>query len=391
MSLRKNHDELSNVCDLDSNTTAIAVLDRFEGADSLMRFSEKLMEWDETPVTDSEVASALGPGMVDAFRYTQKKLQGRVRKVTGEPSLCHSADVAIRAVALGYGEDVIKACLLHDVAEDTAKSFAQLPHALDEIAETFSSDLARDVALLTNRFQMLFKSAAQKVSTSIQPTQRGIDAFRSALDVLRYESEPALVDKFIYEFAEVDEFLESKIDLTEAAEFWRRDRNFTFAKFLEKELYAAYIKDIAMSSARKVKETGGKPPIAMVVKSVDIIDNVRTSEVSNRSTLDKLVKKAQTIIDTVQTHFIEEVPQEISLRSTIPALHRIVQIRLVDQIKLRRRAVAENFSETRFANLVRFLSREGDHLNSKYLIPKNRVEVTEDLENEIRRLNEAAG
>jgi hypothetical protein len=59
----------------------------------------------------------------------------------------------------------------------------------------------------------------------------------------------------------------------------------------------------------------------------------------------------------------------------------------VDQIKLRRRAVADNFSETRFASLVTFLADEAERLTRKYKIPKNRVEATEALEQEVRRLN----
>lgn len=372
--------------DQNADTTAMPVLDRFKGDEALVRLSEKLMEWDEAPVTDEEIAVALGPGMVEAFRYTQHKLVGRVRKVTGEPSLCHSADVAIRAASVGYGTDVIKACLLHDVAEDTSSTFSQLPRALVEIGTRFSPELARDVALLTNRYQLIFQSAAAKVDRGIAPTQRGLDAFRAALDVLRFESDPSLTDEFVREFDGVAEFLGSRIDLTDAVEACRRDRKFTFAKFLEQRIYALYIRDIVDDAARRVT-AGEGVPVPLIVKSVDIIDNVRTSEVSNRSTLDKLVRKAETIIDTIQEGFIDTVPQELAIPSTATALHRIVQIRLVDQIKLRRRAVADNFSETRFASLVRFLVHEGNRLTAKYEIPRNRIEVTESLENEVRRIN----
>ncbi len=372
--------------DIDVNTTALPVLDRFTGNQALVRLSEKLMEWDEAPVTDQEIADALGPGMVSAFRCTQKKLAGRVRKVTGEPSLCHSADVAIRAKSLGYGREVIQAALLHDVVEDTSGSFAQLPAALEEVATQFSEPVAVDVGLLTNRYQLLFQSVAQKVRRNIEPTPRGLEAFRAALDVLWYESDPALVEHFSREFAGVSAFLESGLELADAVQVCKRNRKFTFAKFLELRLYKLYIEDIVRDSVERVK--AGRTPVALIVKSVDIIDNVRTSEVSNRSTLDKLVQKAETIIDGMQEGFVDTLPQDLAIPSTVSLLHRIVQIRLVDQIKLRRRAVADNFSETRFVSLVRFLVEEGNRLNEKYNIPKNRCEVTETLENEVRRINQ---
>lgn len=375
------------MADLNLNTTAMPILDRFTGDQALVRLSEKLMEWDEAPVTDAEIARALGPDAVTAFRYTQRKLAGRVRKVTGEPALCHSADVAIRALSLGYGPDVIAACLLHDVVEDTSGRFCQLPAALDEIASTFSEDLASDVAVLTNRYQLLFQAVTEKVNRALKPSRAALDAFRAALDVVHYESDPALFDEFTREFLGVAAFLEADHDLAAATERCQRDRAFTFAKYLEEELYALYIQDIARDAAARALHSHGLPPVPLIVKCVDIIDNVRTSEVSNRSALNKLVRKAETVIDGVQDWFLNAVPPELSIPSTIPALHRAVQIRLVDQIKLRRRAVADNFSETRFANLVRFLANEGNRLNARYKIPANRIEVVEDLENELRRLN----
>ncbi|MEO1273298.1 MAG: HD domain-containing protein [Myxococcota bacterium] len=371
--------------DVNTNTTSLPVLDRFHGDDALVRLSARLMEWDEAPVTDEEIAEALGEGVIEAFRYTQKKLAGRVRKVTGEPSLCHSADVAIRAVSLGYSEDIAKACLLHDVAEDTASSFAQLPEAFGEIAERFSTVLAQDVALLTNRHQLLFQATATKVRPTIEPTRRGVDAFRAALDVVYHESSPKLCRIFNREFVEVSTFLESDIDLTEAANQHRRNRKFSFAKFIERKLYGLYIRDMSRNAVTRVGV--GMLPTPLIVKSVDITDNVRTSEISNRSTLNRLLRKAETIIDVIQSAFLDQVPVDAATRSTIAPLHRTVQIRFVDQIKLRRRALANNFSETRFASLIRFLVDEGNRLTGKYRIPVNRIEVVEELEAEVRRIN----
>src|SRR5690606_29676292 len=155
----------------------------------------------------------------------------------------------------------------------------------------------------------------------------------------------------------------------------QRDSKYTFAKYIELPLYALYIDDIACDAVYRVTESGGEAPVPLVVKSVDIIDNVRTSEVSNWSALTKLVRKAETIVDGVQAGVVEQVPKPLAIPSTVSALHRAVQIRLVDQIKLRRRAVADNFSETRFASLVRFLQSEGNRLAEKYAIPRNRIEV----------------
>ncbi|MBH24589.1 MAG: hypothetical protein CMH57_09085 [Myxococcales bacterium] len=375
----------------DTNTTNLPVLDRFKGDDAQVRLSTKLMEWDEAPVTDQEIADALGEGAVEAFRYTQKKLAGNVRKVTGEPALCHSADVAIRAASLGYGERVIQACLLHDVAEDSSSGFAQLPEAFDDIGKRFSTELADDVALLTNRYQLLFQAAAEKVSRDIEPSQRGMSAFRSALDVLYFESGPELCSTFGREFYGVAQFLEKELDLTEAQIAYKRNRKFSLTRHLERRLYATYIKDMARDATEKAN---GAPRVAstpLIVKCVDIIDNVRTSEVSNRSNLYRLVRKAETIIDCVQEDFLDQIPGEVARLTTIGPLHRIVQIRFVDQIKLRRRAVADNFSETRFAGLVRFLVDEGNRLTAKYMIPANRIEEVELLENDVRRLNPGRG
>lgn len=374
----------------DPETTDLPILDGFRGPEGLLELSQRLMDWYNDPVSDQDIADVLGEHMIPAFRYAQERLEGKVRKVTLEPAFCHSADVAFRAVELGYGDEVVKACFLHDVVEDTSKTIADMPRAVSELAEQFGDPVLRDVKLLTNRYQLIFKQMRSKVSPRVELSARGVYAFRSALDVVYYELPEAVASTYMREFQRMAALFEGTIDLSEAVKVARRDKKFTLSAYLERLLYPLYVEDLVEDASSSAESTEGRGAVTpLVVKYMDVIDNVRTSEVSNRLSLYKLVRKAETVIDTTQRLFINHLPAELAARTTIPTLHRIVQIRLVDQFKIRRRALADNFSETRFATLIGFLSDQAQRLNTKYDVPRDRVDRLNELEDRVRHWNHA--
>jgi len=125
--------------------------DVFHGDPRLRRFSTRLMQ-DSRGVSDEEIAGMLGPGTVEAFRFAEHVLRGRRRRTTDEPAFCHSADIALRAADLGYGERVLKCALLHDVVEDGAAHLVEMDLFLQQMHERFGSEVGRDVRILTNRY-----------------------------------------------------------------------------------------------------------------------------------------------------------------------------------------------------------------------------------------------
>ena len=374
----------------DPETTDLPVLDNFSGAEGLVRLSQRLMDWYDAPISDQEIADVLGEDLIPAFRYAQQKLDGKVRKVTLEPAFCHSADVAFRAVELGYPKVVVASCFLHDVVEDVCKSIEDMPAALNDLARTFSPEVLHAVSLVTNRYQLIFKRMVPKVDARVGMDSRGVQAYRAALDVVWYELPADTIALFEEDFQRLGVYLDTEIDLTEAIKIAKRDRKFTLGNFLERRLYDLYVDDLVAHAANTALQTEGHEQVtALIVKFMDLIDNVRTSEVSNRLSLYKLVSKAESVLDRVQTGFLDLVPGDLAARTTIPTVHRIVQVRLVDQFKLRRRAVADNFSETRFASLVHFLAEHANRLAEKYNVPKERVPVIGQLEDQVRAWNSA--
>ncbi len=365
--------------------------DSFRGSERLLHLSQRLMDWYEEPVSDQDIVEALGATILPAFRFAQERLQGKVRKVTLESAFCHSADIAFRAAALGLPDGVIQAALLHDVVEDTSKTLAQAAVVLDEIAATFGAEVATTVSLLTNRFSIAFAAVAQKVRPDMPFAPESGRAFQAALEVLRWELPPALRERFAHEIASLARFLADEADFTYGAHIVKRDRKFTLAVALDRLVYRAYIQDLVRTAAEDGHRAPSGPAVAaLVIKLLDAVDNIRTSEVSNRLSLFKLVNKSEYLADALGKHLRETpVPKE-GLAACIGPLARLVELRLVDQLDVRRRAVAENFSETRFAGLVIFLAEHTERLRCKYDVPAARDERIDELEEEVRSLSLAA-
>ncbi len=349
------------------------------------------MDWHEQPVGDAAVLDSFGPDALPAFRYAQARLEGRVRKVTLEPAFCHSADVALRAADLGFPPAVVKAALLHDVIEDTSKTVAQLAQHTDEVRADFDPVVAAAAELLTNRHQVIFKALRGKLKPKLPFDQRSAKAYRAALEVLRWELPAELAQRYAPEIDRLARFLEDEADVTTGAYIVKRDKKFRLSTWLERQVYRVYVADLAQQAAAQVEQALEAPAVvALIVKLFDTTDNIRTSEISNRLALYKLMNKVEGLLDTAAATIGAERPADASpawRRTQIPTLVRLLQLRLVDQVEARRRAVGQHFAETRFGGLVGFLGAQAERLAKKYAVPADRVGDIQALQDVVRAAN----
>ena len=357
--------------------------DAFRGAEARRLLSQHLMDWHEQPVGDDEVTGAFGADSLPAFRFAQARLEGRVRKVTLEPAFCHSADVALRAADLGFSGVVVQAALLHDVLEDTSKTAAELARATDDLRERFGPNVSQAAVLLTNRYQLLFKALHGKLRPDLPFDTRSARAYRAALEVLRWELPAELADRYSAELQRLGRFLEHEADVTRGAYIVKRDKKFRLSTWLERQVYRVYVGELTTEAAAQAGQCLESPAVvALVVKLFDTTDNIRTSEISNRLSLYKLMNKAESLLDATLAALPDAGSDAAAVwqRTTIPALSRLLQLRLVDQLRARQHAIRQHFAETRFAGLVGFLTEQAARLSQKYSVPAERLVEIERLE-----------
>jgi hypothetical protein len=364
-------------------------LDTFRGGESLRRLSTRLMDWYQDEVSDEDVVLALGEAALAPFRFAQARLRGRVRRVTLEPAFCHSADVALRARELGYDDHTVAVCLLHDVVEDSAGGIDEALALFDEIAARFTETVARDVRLLTNRHAIVFEAIAPKVRRDLPFEARSVRAYRAALEVLRHELPPATEARCQHELSGLARFLEERAELGTWARIAARDRKFCVATALERQIYHLYAEELVGSVADRLSGSWpGEPDSALVVKFVDLTDNVRTTELSGRLPMYKLIHKAEAVLDAARARIVDPgllVGHEA--HTTLPEWVPLLACRLADQLHARRAAVAAYFAETRFSGLVDFLGAQFERLGAKYDVPADRLECLQRLEDAVRRKN----
>ncbi len=360
--------------------------DRYAGNGLAQRLSMRLMRGEAAEVPDADVEVVLGAGIVPAFRFAEEHLRGRRRRTTDEPVFCHSADISMRARDLGYGPRTVIAGLLHDVVEEAAPAPGEMTGLLQEIEGLFGIDTGRDVRMLTNRFTALLEAVRRDVPQDLPFEDSSRDVVSGALGALRDRLPPDVADAFRYEFHQLLDYYLPGADVARGAARARVDRGHTvFAELLlhSYRVFAEDMADDARSRPGPSSEVFCETPL--VVKCLDLADNLRTSEVVSWRALDRILLKSEMFLDA--TFFLHQHLHQAGQRNvTFVPMYDYLKHQLVEQMEERARALAY-LADTRFAPLGAFLDGQLRRLHRKYQVGHNPVETLARLRNRIRGMN----
>lgn len=340
--------------------------DCFCGEDAVRRFSARLAVGLAEEIRDEEISEVLGAETIAAFRYAQQCLHGFVRRTTGEPTFCHSADIALRALDLGYSPRIVQVALLHDTVEDRSKTLSDVLHHLQEIENLFGQDIAQDVRRSSNAYSLILRPLEKFLPAGLAFDDSAKPALLLGVEQVRRELSPELQRSFAHEFAQLQDYFVHQVDLTEGARKARIDKKYTVLSELRLRSYRLFVEDIH-SDARFREGLGqGFHEATLVVKTLDIVDNLRTSEVANFGALERILLKAETFLDcTFFLHdFIRALPQ---VKSSFIDLYDYLKYHLVEQLLERKRALVF-LADTRFCFLADYLMREVVRLQAKYKV-----------------------
>jgi len=340
---------------------------------------------DSRTVPNEEIAGMLGPGTVEAFRFAEHVLRGRRRRTTDEPAFCHSADIAIRAADLGYGERVLKACLLHDVVEDGAAHLVEMDLFLQQMNERFGSEVGRDVRVLTNRYAKILEERPirDRLPGGLPFDESGRQALAAAVRDYRQGLPESLQRNFGYEFHQVLEWLIPTLDLQLGQVRAQVDDRHTVLSELQLQSYRLFTVEMADDARDR---PGGFCEVALVVKAMDLVDNLRTAEVVTWRSLDRILLKVEMFLDS--TFFLNAWIRDHGIANqTFPLLYDFLKHQLVEQMEERARAL-EFLADTRFALLAEFLRGQIRRLHRKYHVGPRPVRALGRLRREIREIND---
>lgn len=355
------------------------VLATFQGAPQLGRLSARLAIGES--VSDQDIADALGEQVVPVFRYAQGRMAGRVRKTTREPAFCHSADVALRAVDLGFGPDLVKLGLLHDVVEDSTKGLRPLVSLLDAIGERFGPELARDLRLVTNRYAVILGEACKRLEGPVPLAQASLPRVREAVGELHDSLDPDLREAYRHEFHRLLFFFPD-VDLGPGEAKARIDHSYTLQKDLSLHSYRPFIEELADDARDQAWPLHER---ALISKGLDLVDNLRTTEVAAFHPLERILVKAEIWLD--KTFFLHDLVRQRGGHETVfLVFYDYVKHHMVEQLEERSRAISF-LSDSRFAYLVAFMFKTIQRVQAKYQVGPDPVEELRALRAEIRRRN----
>ena len=122
---RPDTDKLIRLAEvLDVSISSIA-----EEKKKIFKTKDAIYDWERMKTFVKTSARNLQmPNALKAVDYAVKAHEGQTRKKTDTPYIYHPLNMACHALSMGIREDeVIAACLLHDVVEDCGKKVEELP------------------------------------------------------------------------------------------------------------------------------------------------------------------------------------------------------------------------------------------------------------------------
>lgn len=359
--------------------------DLFSGEDAVRSFSARLAVGLGEEITDQEITAVLGGEAIAYFRYAQQKLHGFVRRTTGEPAFCHSADIALRALDLNFRNRVVLAALLHDTVEDRSKTLEQVVTNLTEIEDRFGWEMAQDVRGSTNVYSVILRNLDSKVSHDLPFDETAKPALLQGIEDVRQETPSDLRHKFRHEFSQLLEYFVHSVNLSEGARKARVDRKYTAVSELRLRSYQLFVEDMHTDARYRRGLGRGFHDVVLIVKSLDLVDNLRTSEVANFASLERILLKAETFLDC--TFFLHDEVRSIPETCKVFIdLYDYLKYHLVEQLLERKRALIF-LADTRFAFLADYLMREVVRLQAKYKVHGNPLQELQRVRQLLREHN----
>jgi (p)ppGpp synthase/HD superfamily hydrolase len=359
-------------------------LDWFPGRSVL---SDKLLR-DSLPADyENEVRAELGEQALPAFRHALECFQGQLR-ASGEPAICHTADVAIRAADLALPPSYIITALLHDSVEDTSDNPAEMVEGLADIGKKFGDTIRADVRLLTNRYNLIVRHAMKSLaarSVRLSLSEESLSRVAAEIRVLRRVQPPETQEELSHEYTRLARVMPS-MDISKALEISRFNRKYNLDTEISLQLYGLFIDDMVDDFKQRNSKNGpGFYDAVLVVKFMDAIDNLRTSAATERLKLEKILQKSQMILDK-SFHLHEYLYQNNLQNRLFPLAYEMLKYTMVEQMIERKQAL-QNLADTRFSPLSEFMVSQISSLETKYKIERPPPERLREIRAEIRSLH----
>lgn len=360
-------------------------LDRFQGRSVL---SEKLLRTaGAASEYEDDVAAELGKEAVAAFSYALELFEG-LQRSSGEPAICHTADVAIRTADLGLPTRYLVTALLHDCVEDTSSSPEAYVSGLIEIERRFGKELRDNVRLLTNRYSIIVNQAIRSLgnrSVSLRMNVESLHRVAAEVRVLRRTLAASVQDELAHEYHRLAESL-TELDLSSGIAIHQVNRRYNLATEIALHVYGLFIDDMVDDFKDRCSGDGpGCYDVVLVVKFMDAVDNLRTSAATEKMKLEKILRKTQMILD--KSFHLHAYLHESGIDArTFSLAYEFLKYTLVEQMLERKRAL-QNLADTRFSPLSDFMVEQITALESKYKIDMSPPQRLTELRGELRSLN----
>jgi hypothetical protein len=279
----------------------------------------------------------------------------------------------------------VTACLLHDTVEDRSRTLVDAARHLDDVEGRFGAEVARDVRVLTNRYTLVIEPAGRHIPRDLPFAEASVRQLRNGLE-LAWSDLPAEVRaRFDYEFHQAFHWFLPRVDVGAGERVARVDRGYTVLHEVLLQAYHLFIEEIADDArSRGGENVESFHDTCLTSKSLDFVDNLRTTEVASWTALERISLKTEIFLDG--TFFLHDVAYQQNVRTTFPMLYDYVKLHLIEQLAERRSALAQ-LVDTRFGYLAEYLVHQIARLQRKYKVGESRLEDLARLRLRVQGVN----
>lgn len=163
----------------------------------------------------------MGNLLLKATQYAIKKHKGQTRKFSGVPYVTHPLAVSYIVASFKKSkhlDEILAACLLHDVLEDTETTFVEIAKEFTPLVASLTFELTSEnhakqdkTTYLKNKmvgmssYGLVIKLADRLHNVTDNPTQKTKDATKEILDYLKKNRKLSKTHKLLVE--EIEKYL----------------------------------------------------------------------------------------------------------------------------------------------------------------------------------------
>ena len=298
-------------------------------------------------LTRKEVENFLGEGTYQAYKFAHEHAKG-LRRYCDNAEDSHWVESAERARNLGFDNVYVISELNHDVVEDISKDIEEAYYKIEEIRSNFGDDVARNVAIVTNRYSIMIE-CIEKLTEGTPATGYSRKILLDTLESIEKRvADSPIEERFTNKFKGLKEIING-LNIDEVNRKIEKDKRYSIFEEMKLKTYELFIADIFGNAIERYERREERYDAGIIIKALDDIDNLRTvADPHQLPLMERTLGKIDTFLEYAEK-FNDYLVSKGKENEGFLTVYGALKDQLIEQL-VRRRFAIEFYNDTRFTH-----------------------------------------